>query len=98
MNQQTENFSTRSCDLQKADADVDWSAGPITDQEKPLFELQRPLCGRGEREKRSSSVIGTSHSLDDQSIHRLQGGVLPVDQQMVLDVSSQVLLCEGLLP
>ena len=98
MNQQTENFSTRSCDLQKADADVNWGTGPITDQEKPLFELQRPLCGRGEREKQSSSVIGTTHRLDDQSIHRLQGGVLPVDQQMVLDVSGEVLLCEGLLP
>ena len=94
----TENFYTRFCDLQKADADVDRGAGPFTHQEKPLLELQRALCVRGEWEERVSSFFGATHCLDDQGIHCLQGGVLPVDQPMVLDVRGKVLLCKGLVP
>ena len=98
INQPTENFSARFCDLQKADADVERGARSITHQEKPLLELQRPLGGRREREEKSQSLVGAAHCLDDQGIHRLQGRVLPVDQPMVLDVSGQVLLCKGLVP
>ena len=95
---QTENFYGRFCDLQKADADVDRGAGPFSDQEKPLLELQRALGGRGEWEERGSSFVGTTHRLDDQGIHCLQGRVLPVDQPMVLDVRGEVLMCKGLVP
>ena len=51
MYRETKNFSARSCHFQKADADVDWSSWPVSHKEKPLFELQRALGGRGEREK-----------------------------------------------
>ena len=51
MYRETKNFSARSCHFQKADADVDRSARPVTHKEKPLLELQRALGGRGEREK-----------------------------------------------
>ena len=98
INQPTENFSARFCDLQKADADVERGARSITHQEKPLLELQRSLGGRREREEKGESVVGATHCLDDQGIHCLQGRVLSVDQPMVLDVSGQVLLCRGLVP
>ena len=98
INQPTENFSARFCDLQKADADVERGARSITHQKKPLLELQRSLGGRREREEKSEGFVGAAHSLDDQGIHRLQGRVLPADQPMVLDVSGQMLLCKGLVP
>merc|ERR1712062_444560 len=66
-------------------------------REKPLPELCSTLSSSGERKRETSNGVRAADGVGDEGVDDLQGGVLLVDQPLVLGLGGQVLLCKGLL-